>query len=131
MYRWIDHTSELELAIDAPTEAAVFADAFAAYVELVRDEESLERERRKIALRSAERAMLLADWLEELVYLADTQQFVPDRLADLRLEDGALHATVRGHRGEPRALVKAVTRHRLAFEPDGSGGWHATVVLDV
>ena len=131
MYRWIDHTSEIELAIEALTEAAVFADAFAAYVELVRDDGPPDRERREIELRSDEAATLLADWLEELVYLADAQQFVPDRLADLRLEDGALHATVRGHRGEPCALVKAVTRHRLAFEPDGSGGWRATVVLDV
>ena len=131
MYRWIEHTSELELAIDAPTEAAVYADAFAAYVELVREDESLDRERREIELRSAERATLLADWLEELVYLADVQQFVPVRLTDLQLEDGGLRGTVRGHQGEPRALVKAVTRHRLAFEPDGSGGWHATVVLDV
>jgi SHS2 domain-containing protein len=131
VYRWIEHTSELELAIDAPTEAAVFADAFAAYVELVRDEQSPDRERRKIALRSAERATLLADWLEELVYLADAQQFVPDRLTGLELADDALHATVRGHQGEPSALVKAVTRHRLTFEPDGSGGWQATVVLDV
>ena len=131
MYRWIEHTSELELAIDAPTEAAVYADAFAAYVELVREDESLDRERREIELRSAERATLLADWLEELVYLADAQQFVPERLTDLQLEGGGLRATVRGHLGEPRALVKAVTRHRLFFEPDGSGGWHATVVLDV
>src|ERR671932_16403 len=26
-YRWVDHTSELELVIHAPTEAGVFADA--------------------------------------------------------------------------------------------------------
>ena len=130
MYRWIEHTSELELAIDAPTEAAVFADAFAAYVELVRDNESLDGERREIELRSAERATLLADWLEELVYLADAQQFVPERLTDMQLEDGGLRATVRGHQGEPRALVKAVTRHRLDFRGDARG-FTARVVLDV
>lgn len=131
MYRWIEHTGEVELWIDAPAEPAVFADAFAAYVELVRNGGSPGGEQREIELRAGEREALLADWLEELVYLADAQQFVPEQLTDLRLEDGRLRATVRGHRGEPRPLVKAVTRHRLSFEPDQGGGWRAQVVLDV
>jgi SHS2 domain-containing protein len=37
---------------------------------------------------------------------------------------------VRGRRGEPSALVKAVTRHGLAFERRETG-WRARVVLDV
>jgi len=35
-----------------------------------------------------------------------------------------------GHRGTPPHLIKAVTLHRLVFEPD-DGGWRARVVLDV
>ena len=133
VYRWIEHTGELELAIDAPAEPVVFADAFAAFVELVRDDGDPGDggQQMEIELRGEERDALLADWLDELVYLADAQQFVPDQLVDLWLEGDRLRATLRGHRGEPCALVKAVTRHRLAFEPDGSGGWHARVVLDV
>jgi SHS2 domain-containing protein len=131
VYRWIEHTGELELSIEAPAEPAVFADAFAAYVELVSDDGSPDAERRDIEVHAETRETLLAEWLEELVYLADAEQFVPERLTDLQLEEGRLRATVRGHRGYPRALVKAVTRHRLGFEPDGSGGWRARVVLDV
>lgn len=131
MYTWIDHTSELELSIDAPAEAGVFADAFAAFVELVREDGSLDDEEQEIELSSDDRAALLAEWLEELVYLADAHQFVPERLTGFELDDDRLRAIVRGHRGEPRALVKAVTRHRLAFAPSEGGGWHAQVVLDV
>jgi SHS2 domain-containing protein len=136
VYRWIEHTGELELAIDAPAERTVFADAFAAFVDLVGDDDGPDptghgRERREVELHGTERDVLLADWLDELVYLADAQQFVPESLIGLRLESGRLRATVDGHRGEPRGLVKAVTLHRLAFGPDGSGGWHARVVLDV
>jgi SHS2 domain-containing protein len=131
VYRWVEHTSELELSIDAPTEPAVFTDALAAYVELVGDDGGRNGERREIELHAADRATLLAEWLDELVYLADAEQFVPELLTDLQLDRGVLRATVRGHRGEPRPLVKGVTRHRLAFEPDADGGWHARVVLDV
>ena len=131
MYTWGEHTGELELSIDAPTEAAVFADALAAYAELVSDDGSPDREQRKIELRSDDRAALLAEWLEELVYLADAQRFVPEHPAALELEGERLRAVVRGHIGDPSPLVKAVTRHRLSFESDGSGGWRARVVLDV
>jgi SHS2 domain-containing protein len=60
-----------------------------------------------------QRADLLAEWLDELVYLTDAQRFVPENLVELRIDGGLLHAVVRGRRGEPSALVKAVTRHGL------------------
>jgi len=131
VYRWIEHTAELELEIKAPTQPAVYEDALAAYAELVGDEESHDAERRTIEITAEDRETLLAEWLDELVYLSDAQQFVPEHLTDLRLEGDSLRATVRGHRGDPTPLVKAVTRHRLSFEPDGRGGWGARVVLDV
>jgi SHS2 domain-containing protein len=55
---------------------------------------------------------------------------VPGSVARLELEGNVLGATVAGHRGEPPHLVKAVTYHRLEFEPGGEG-WRARVVLDV
>jgi SHS2 domain-containing protein len=131
VYRWVEHTSELELHIEAPTEAAVFADALAAFAELVTDDGSPDSERRQIEVRAEKRDMLLVEWLSELLYLAEVEGFVPERLTDLRLDDGGLHATVRGHCGEPRHLVKAVTLHRLALERAANGGWRAQVVLDV
>jgi len=130
VYRWVDHTGELELRIEAPTEEAVFADALAAFAELVDEKGSDAHERREIELDGADRALLLADWLNELVYLADAQQFVPERVTDVYLDGERLRATVSGSRGDPSPLVKAVTRHRLAFERD-EGGWWARVVLDV
>lgn len=131
MYRWVDHTAELELQIEAPTEEAVFAEALEAFSELVGDDRRADSHRREIELRAHDREELLASWLDELVYLADVAQFVPEHVSDLELGAGRLRATVRGHRGEPRPLVKAVTRHGLALRPAHDGGWHARVVLDV
>jgi SHS2 domain-containing protein len=51
-------------------------------------------------------------------------------VTELDLSDGVLRATVCGHRGDLRHLVKAVTLHRLLFAPEGNG-WRARVVLDV
>jgi SHS2 domain-containing protein len=131
VYRWVEHTGELELLIEAPTEASVFAEALEAFVELVSDGGGPDGEREEIALESEDHEALLADWLGELIYLAETKRFVPDRLADLELDGGRLRASVRGHRGAPRQLVKAATLHKLRLEPAEGSGWLAQVVLDV
>lgn len=131
MYRWIEHTAELELSIEAETEAAIFEEALAAFKELVANEDRGESKRHEIELDEEGMDELLADWLDELVYLADVDDFVPERVTRLELEGGRLRATVQGHRGKPSALVKAVTRHRLLLEPAGENGWRARMVLDV
>ena len=132
MHSWAEHVGELELHVAAPTVPAVFLEAFSAFAELVHDHGfgPPDSEHRTIELEAEERADLLAAWLDELVYLADAHGFVPEHLADLRLDGERLHAIVRGHTGEPSALVKAVTRHGLAFEAVDEG-WRAKVVLDV
>ena len=130
MYRWVEHTSELELEIEAATQPAVFLEAVEAFAELVAEERTIDSERRLVEVRGDDDATLLVEWLGELAFLAETEGFVPERAGELELDDGVLRATVRGHRGEPRHLVKAVTLHRLLFEPEGDG-WRARVVLDV
>lgn len=139
MFRWVDHTAELELEIDAPTEEAVFADALAALGELLTSEpqrgpeESPARPpeaRRQIAVEAEDRPALLAAWMEELVFLAETDGFEPESVETLELGPGSAQATVGGRLGQPPPLVKAITYHGLSFAACGDG-YRATVVLDV
>ena len=129
MYRWIDHTAEVELEIAADSEREVLADALAALADLL-DARGEGDELRSVELHAADRPALLAAWLEELVFLAETEGFEPLGLESLELGDDRLRATVRGRLGAPPHLVKAVTYHRLAFAPADSG-YSASVVLDV
>jgi SHS2 domain-containing protein len=129
VYRWVDHTADVELEIDANTEREVFADALRALAELL-GAAGETAELRAIELRASDRPALLAAWLEELVFLAESEGFEPLELESLDLDGESLRATVRGRIGDPPPLVKAVTYHRLAFAPAGSG-YSARVVLDV
>jgi SHS2 domain-containing protein len=129
-YRWVEHTAELELEIEAPTEESVFLDALGALAELLADQCGGEPVWREIAIDAPERAVLLLRWLDELVFLAETEQLVPEAGGSIELSERGLVAAVRCHRGEPRHLVKGATYHRLAFERSGRG-FRATVVLDV
>jgi SHS2 domain-containing protein len=133
MHRWVDHTSELELGIEAASETAVFEEALEALGELLAErlgDDQGAPARYEVTASAPDRATLLAEWLSELVYLVETEGFVPERTERLELREGELEATVWGHLASPPHLVKAVTYHRLEMrEQDGS--WLATVVLDV
>jgi SHS2 domain-containing protein len=128
-YAWVDHTAELELRIEAASEELVLHDAMRALAELLGPAAG-EPQAREVELRAADRAALLAEWLEELVFLAETESFVP-RTAEIALCNTSLSAVVHGETGEPRPLVKAVTYHGLTFERLAEGVWQARVVLDV
>lgn len=131
MHRWVEHTSELELAIDARSERDAFVDALNALGELLRsDRDPAPTARRQISVGAPDRATLLAAWLEELLFLAESEGFVPSATEHLEVESGGLEATVLGALAQPPLLVKAVTYHRLTFE-DTDGAYRATVVLDV
>jgi SHS2 domain-containing protein len=133
-YRWIEHTSELELQIEAASEAAVFEQALEALRELIEEGRAGQSEGKSVSrgvqAAAGDSPALLAAWLDELVYLIETEDLVPDEVERLELAGERLTARVRAHRGRPRHLVKGVTYHKLTFSPDGDE-FSATVVLDV
>ena len=132
MYEWRDHTAEVELHIEAPTAEDVFREAVAAFAELVNGEAADDGDEieRTIRLNASDHGSLLVHWVEELVYFADAQRFIPIRVASLQLGEAALDALVVGVTGSPRPLLKAVTYHGLEFSRRGDG-WYARLVLDV
>jgi SHS2 domain-containing protein len=131
MYRWLDHTSEAELWIEDESPKAVLGEAAVALGDLLGEHREGEPVTHRIRVGSADLPTLLADWLAELAYLAEADGFVPERVAEMDLSGSSVEAVVAGQRTDPQTLVKGVTYHRLEFEQDGGGAWHARVVLDV
>jgi SHS2 domain-containing protein len=135
LYRWVDHTAEVELEIEAGSEPEVFADALGALAELLgaddqADSTQAQHEHRTVVVTASDRPAMLAAWLEELVFLAESEGFVATSLERIDLTDQELSANVAGRLDDPPPLVKAVTYHRLAFERGGRG-YVARLVLDV
>ena len=131
MYRWIDHTAEVELVVEAESEAAVYGEALTAVAELLgRPDPDGPPVRRAIELAERDRPALLAAWLEELVFMSEAHGLICARLVDIELADGAVRAAVEARPGAALHLVKAITYHRLRFERT-EDRWIAGAVLDV
>jgi SHS2 domain-containing protein len=128
-YRWVEHTAELGLELSAPTREGIFQEGFAAMAELLGAgaEPGGTPAGARVELEAGDGAALLADWLAELAFLAETEGLAPEALDALAVGDTALQASVRGRHTRVDHLVKAVTYHGLVLEP----GWRAAVVFDV
>jgi SHS2 domain-containing protein len=128
MYEWRSHTAEVELYLEALSEEEVFAEAADAFGRLIELDPGGEPADHELELEAPDRGGLLVNLLEELIYLADTEGFVPDR-AEVEL-NRQLRARLSGRRTEVDPLVKAATYHGLEFARRGDT-WQARVVLDV
>lgn len=128
MYRFVDHTGELELALEGGSAEEVLEEALRAFAELTGtgDGEPVEH---IVDLETSDLPALLAAWLDELLYLADAEGLLPER-ADLAVSGTRLTGVLHARHGEPRPLVKAITLHRLRLQRE-NGVWTGRVVLDV
>jgi len=133
-HTWAEHTGELELELAADSPEELFAEAAVALGGLLAGHEpgagAGEAVEVEVEVCAGDPSTLLAEWLAELAYLAERRGLVPERVADLRLAETTIRATVRGYLGRPPPLVKAVTYHRLEMRAV-DGGWRGRAVLDV
>ncbi len=129
-YRFVEHTAELGLELEAPSLEELLSEAARAFAELVAASDSGPPARHVVELEVLEEHAIVADWLNELVYLADARGFVPRRLGSFARTGSRVRAELLGYEDAPRPLVKAVTYNDLELE-GGAGGWRAKVVLDV
>jgi SHS2 domain-containing protein len=132
VYRWVDHTGELELEIEADSEEGAFRETLVALGELLAERAAPDGEAAtcEVHLATSDRAALLAEWATELAYLAESFGLVPERADRLELAGDTLDATVSGRCAFPSHLIKAVTYHRLGMWEMG-GAWRARIVFDV
>ena len=127
---WVDHTGELELHVCAPTIGAVFEEASVGLAEVLGERSDEPMVERRLEVRGPDLAALLAIWLDELVWLAEHESLIVERVAAASVGEGVASGRVIARPGRARALVKAVTYHGLSCERYGAG-WRATVVFDV
>lgn len=129
----LEHTAEVKLRVRGPSFGALAAEAGRALarLELGREPPPPERVYRELDIRSPDRDALLVDWLNELIWLAETERWVATEFDVHVATDTVLLVRVRGvSLHEAPARVKAATFHGLRVSPVADG-LEAEVVFDV
>ena len=134
--RFIEHTADIGLDVEAPSLEDCFARTAAGLFSSFAEEAWSHAEEHKIVVSLSATSLeeLLVLWLEELLYRADADHlaftaFKVDAVDDSTLRGQAV-ARVAGWQEMAEPPVKGVTRHDLWVRKDGDT-WRAHVILDV
>ncbi len=132
-FEFLPHVGELRLRLRGSGIADVLGQAALALAELLRPASPPADSVRvhEIVLDAPDRASLLVDWLNELLFLAERDCWLPAHVDLLEATETGLRATVRGPvLDEAPSLVKAATWHGLRFDAR-EDGFEAEVLLDI
>jgi SHS2 domain-containing protein len=132
-HRFVDHTSEVQLDVFAPTFPDLLAEAGRGLAELLLREAVVEPvgEWRTLEVESHDREALLVDWLNEILFVAETELWIPLEFEILEASASHVLARARGVEVEDSpSMVKAATFHGLQVR-ETADGVQAEVILDV
>lgn len=136
MYEIFEHTADVGIRARGDTLGALCREAARGlYSLLIENPEAVRpAAQRSVRVGGSDPALLLFDWLSELLYLFETEHFLGARF-EVSIAGGELRGVVAGEtldtaRHGPGVEVKAVTYHRLCVA-GGENGWEASVVVDV
>jgi SHS2 domain-containing protein len=135
-FELVDHTADIGVRAWGPTAEEVFEQAALATFSLVCDPLDIgELETVEVTLEAESMDLLLAAWINELLYVFEARGLVLSQFDLLELGDHSLRARVSG---EPLDTsrhivcggVKAATLHELSLQRRDDG-WEGFVLLDV
>lgn len=135
-HRLLEHTADMGIEASGATLEELFAEAASGLLEIIAGTpQVVAREERRVTVTAGDTGELLVHWLNEILYLFESQGFLP---LDFEIEEirmNRLRARVRGETFDPQRHplereVKAVTYHQLLVEKT-DGLWWARVYVDL
>ena len=135
-FRILEHTADVGFETFGSSRKEAFENAARAMFHLITDLDSIEpREEVFIKVTATDPADLLVNWLSELLYLHDAEQWLFRDFELKNLDDHAASGRAWGEklnraRHRTNLQIKAVTYHQLRLEKCREG-WRAQVYLDI
>ena len=131
----IDHTADVGIIAHGASINQAFANAARGLFSIITDLDDIEEVlHRDIKVTATDRESLLVEWLNELIYLFDTENIIFNRFDITRLNNTRLEARIYGEkvdtsRHKLKTGVKAATYHMLKVEKNN--GYQAQVLFDI
>ena len=132
-YEFLEHTADIKFRVYGKTINEIFENAALAFSELVsRGVKIKSRKKKKIKVNGEDRESLLHNFLDELIYLLDAENFIVKE-AKIKLKNNMLYGEVLGDDVANYSNldhVKAATYAEMYIR-ENKGRWEAQVVVDV
>lgn len=132
----IEHTADIGIRAFGASETEVFENAAVGMFSLISDLEKIREDNDfNIEIEAEDRETLLVEWLNELIYLYDSQELLLKSFRITSLKETALRGIAYGEHIDPsrhdlNADIRAATYHMLKIKKDPDG-WIAEIIFDV
>jgi SHS2 domain-containing protein len=136
-YEIIDTTADIGIRAFGADWPDVYANAAVGMFSLITDLETVkEKLERDISVTAPDRETLLAEWLNELIFLFDTEMLLFRRFEITKLSPSLIEARCFGEkvdrsRHELKRGIKSATYHRIKVEKVEDGSYLGEVILDI
>ena len=140
----IDHTADIGADLEAGSLEALYERAAIAFCDAIVEVDTVRPTwERRLRVQADDRELLMVEWLEELLFLFDTEDYLTSRARVIlnTLDTGKLElrATVRGEayardRHPVKVAIKGVTYHGLSvrqIQAAAGERWRARVIFDI
>jgi len=134
-FELINHTADVGIVAYGASINQAFANAARGLFSIITDLDGIEGAlHRDIEVTAPDQESLLVEWLNELIYLFDTENIIFNRFDITRLNNNYLEARIYGEkvdssRHKLKTGVKAATYHMLKVEKNN--GYRAQVLFDI
>ena len=135
-YEFINHTADLGIKVRGLSLKELFENAARAMFDLIVDLDTVEtRNQMTIEIRGEQFEELLADWLRDLLYRCNGDQYLLKEFKIGKISLGGLKARVGGEkldtsRHSLKREIKAVTYHDLRIRKLNRQ-WQAQIIFDI
>ncbi len=138
-YKFLEHTADVKFQAFGKTMEEAFENSALALAEtMTKGVKINEKVKWKIDVGGKDDSSLLYNFLEEFLFLLDTEHFVLSRILWIKIEDDELEAEVIGDKTANYKFtndIKAVTYNQMFVKKEDKGEnkglWVCQVVLDV
>lgn len=132
-YIILPHTADLRIKVFGFTKEELFSNAVLAMFEAIepKDIKGSKEAARNFKVRSKDLNSLLVDFLNEVLYLSDTNDEAYNRVAIKRLSDTEIEAIIFGRKITGfKEEIKAVTHHGIDIKQI-DGVWQTEIIFDI
>ncbi len=133
-YKFLEHTADVKFQAFGKNAEEVFANSALALKEAICGKMKIkEMKKMKVAAKGKDYENLMYNFLEEILYLLDAEDFLISKIKEIKINGLKLMAVIAGDKASNYKFtnsVKAVTYNEM-FVKKEKGKWISQVVIDV
>jgi len=130
-YKYLEHTADIKFQSFGKTLEEAFSNAAYAMINILSEDKIKEKTEKKIKVKGIDKKSLLCSFLEEILFLLNTENFILSKVKDIKIKEKELTATLTGDNLSDYHLgldIKAVTYNDMFIKEKP---FVVQVVLDI